>query len=242
MLKSDTKYLSSQQLPFPFFSQEKNIFENFYTGPNEIVVQSLKKLIANPKFIHSIYLWGHSFVGCSHLLQACAHEGSLQGLRSSYYSLKTLQKEYDPKELPLMLEEDEMICLDDLDVIVNCPLWEEILFHIYNILSTKSIPLITAAHQVPNTLGIHLADLRSRLNSGLLFQVQELNDAQKIKALQLRAELRGLVLPESVAQFLLTRLTRSSNALVDALNQLDWSSLARQRKLTIPFVKEILGL
>ena len=61
-------------------------------------------------------------------------------------------------------------------------------------------------------------------------------------ALQLRARLRGFEMPEDVCRFLLKRLDREMRSLFMTLDQLDHASITAQRKLTIPFVKEILKL
>jgi DnaA family protein len=45
-----------------------------------------------------------------------------------------------------------------------------------------------------------------------------------------------------VSRFLLKRLERDMRTLFQTLDQLDHASIRDQRKLTIPFVKEILGL
>ena len=58
--------------------------------------------------------------------------------------------------------------------------------------------------------------------------------------MQLRAGLRGFELPEDVGRFLLKRLDREMRTLFD--DRLDRASISAQRKLTIPFVKEALGL
>ncbi|WP_409414685.1 HdaA/DnaA family protein, partial [Escherichia coli] len=58
----------------------------------------------------------------------------------------------------------------------------------------------------------------------------------------LRARLRGFELPEDVGRFLLKRLDREMRTLFDTLDQLDRASITAQRKLTIPFVKDIIKL
>ena len=72
--------------------------------------------------------------------------------------------------------------------------------------------------------------------------MRELNDEQRLLALQQRAHLRGLEVSLEVGQFLLLRLPRDSQALFSALVQLDKASLSLKRKLTIPLVKSILKL
>jgi len=49
-------------------------------------------------------------------------------------------------------------------------------------------------------------------------------------------------LPVDVGRFLLNRLSRDMNTLLETLDKLDNASLEAKRKLTIPFVKEVLAL
>ncbi|MOA50116.1 DnaA regulatory inactivator Hda [compost metagenome] len=86
-----------------------------------------------------------------------------------------------------------------------------------------------------------LPDLKSRLTLALVFQLHALSDEDKLRALQLRASRRGLHLTDEVGRFILTRGPRSMNLLFDLLDILDQASLQAQRKLTIPFLKEIFG-
>jgi DnaA family protein len=62
-----------------------------------------------------------------------------------------------------------------------------------------------------------------------------------MKALQLRAQQRGLALSNEVTHYLLTHVSRSMSDLVVLLDKLDYESLAEQRKLTIPFIKKYMG-
>ena len=80
-------------------------------------------------------------------------------------------------------------------------------------------------------------DIQEFINS-----LDVLSDEDKLQALQLRARLRGFELPEDVGRFLLKRLDREMRTLFMTLDQLDRASITAQRKLTIPFVKEILKL
>ena len=62
-----------------------------------------------------------------------------------------------------------------------------------------------------------------------------------IFVLQARAEQRGLVLNDEVAGFIMRRSSRRLGALLSVLDQLDENSLRAQRRLTIPFVKSVMG-
>ena len=86
-----------------------------------------------------------------------------------------------------------------------------------------------------------LPDLVSRLQACTSFQLRLLTDDDKQKLLQQKARLRGMELPDEVARYLLNHQDRDIRALVATLDKLDKATLVHQRKLTIPFVKEILN-
>lgn len=102
--------------------------------------------------------------------------------------------------------------------------------------------LLITGDRPPRQLNLGLPDLASRLDWGQIYKLQPLSDEDKLQALQLRARLRGFELPEDVGRFLLKRLDREMRTLFMTLDQLDRASITAQRKLTIPFVKEILKL
>jgi DnaA family protein len=50
-----------------------------------------------------------------------------------------------------------------------------------------------------------------------------------------------MAMPEAVAHYLLQRHARDLTALFGLLERLDRASLAAQRRLTVPFVREVAG-
>ena len=58
----------------------------------------------------------------------------------------------------------------------------------------------------------------------------------------MHAEVRGFNLPNESANYLIKRVERNVGSLIDIINILDYESLSKQRKLTIPFIKNILNL
>jgi len=84
-------------------------------------------------------------------------------------------------------------------------------------------------------------DLRTRLAWGLVYHLKPLSDEEKKQHLRTEAARRGLELGEDVAGYLLARLPRDLGHLSGILEVLDRQSLARQRPLTLPFVREVLS-
>jgi DnaA family protein len=214
-------------------------FDNF-AGDQTIPNALLNQLHRDDPNLWYIYLWGKSGAGCSHLLQAACHRGRSMDLACVYLAL-TEPDALSP-ELLEGLENQDLICLDDIDSIVGDRQWEEAIFHLFNQAHASSTRLLIGNRKPPGKLVLGLADLKSRLTSGLVFHLQELTDEQKLNAMRLRASNRGMNLEQDVARFILTRSDRGIDRLFIALDKLDKASLHQQRKLTINLAKEVLGI
>jgi DnaA family protein len=235
--------MSPQQLSLGVSLNDDATFENFYAPaatPNEQVLSALRSQIetSSDPFI---FLWGAAGCGLTHLLQGACHHAQTLQKSFQYFPLRDLAG-YAPDELFVGLEELDLVVLDALDEVIARPEWELALFTLFNRLRDAGKLLLVAAVQGPQELPVNLPDLKSRLQWGTTFHVHTLDDDQKQAALQFRARARGLELNDEVAAYIIQRLSRDMNELFWQLNRLDHASLAEQRKLTIPFVKKVLGL
>ena len=185
-----------------------------------------------------VYLWGAESAGRTHLLQALCHASTLN--ESTIYLPLKDKAQYSP-EILQGIDSLALICLDDLECILGEREWEQELFSAFNAIKENKACLVIAASSAPHQLQIELPDLKSRLHSGLTYQVHRLNDEDKLAALQLRAGNRGLDMPEAVASYILQRSDRSLASLMQILDELDYRSLEEKRRLTLPLVKDVMG-
>ncbi len=223
----------SAQLPLGIGLRDSANFNNFFVGPNAEVVFQLER--GDEPFV---FLWGSEGSGRSHLLQAACHRMSAGTGGAVYLPLSE-----SPELAPAMLEGLEtmaLVTVDDLQQVAGQSEWEHGLFHLYNRARDSGCRIIVAADAPPAALGISLPDLSSRLGWGPVYQLLPLDDVDKCAALQLRAHRRGLELSDEVANYLLRRSPRGLHSLFSLLEHLDRASLAAQRRLTIPFVREQL--
>ncbi len=223
------------QLPLGVHLSDHARFSNYLAGPNREIVAGLQALLQGQE-PHLLYCSGAAGSGKSHLLQATCADAQSQGLNAWYLPL---QEELAPAVLEGM-EQADLLCLDGLQTVAGLPDWEEALFHLYNRVREQGTRLVVAGRGRPEELGLQLPDLVSRLYWGLLYRVQELEDRDRMAALQLRARCRGLELPAETGEYLLRRCPRDLPVLFALLDHLDVASLVAQRRLTIPFVKSVL--
>lgn len=226
------------QMTLPVSIRDDARFANYYTGPNQQVVDALQGQWT-VKGEPYIYLWGSSGSGASHLLQAACHYAEGLGHQSIYLPLNEL-KDYGPEVLE-GVDKLPLVAIDGLDAVVGDDAWEIALFHMFNRIRDQQSHLLVVANAAPKQLGIELDDLLSRLMWGVVFQLAHLSDDEKIEALILRARQRGFDLLDEVASFILTRGPRDMTGLSGVLDRLDQASLTAKRKLTIPFVKSEMG-
>ncbi len=218
------------QLPLALALQDHAVFETF-RAPGDGALAAVARDPAPP----GLWVAGPPGSGKSHLLQAiCAHR---QERRCAYVPLASAPA----PEMLEGLEALDLVCLDDLDRVVGEERWERALFRVVNGLSLAGGRLVVAAAGPPAELGIRLPDLVSRCQALALFRLRYLDDEERLEALRARARFRGFDLPADTARYLLRRVPRDMERLTALLDRLDTASLAASRRLTIPFVREVLG-
>jgi DnaA family protein len=226
------------QLPLSLNPQQVYRLSNFYFTQPELQ-QALVDFCAQST-IAFLYLWGGHASGKSHLLIAMTEQMQQSGKRTVYLPLSELVATTSPEVLQ-SLEQLDLLCIDELEAIVGLKDWEEAIFHCFNRLQDAGCHLVVASISNPAMTDIQLADLRSRLATGLIYQLETLDDTAKQQVLIVQAQARGLELPDEVAQYLLRHQSRDMRELIQLLQQLDKASMIEKRRLTIPFVRQVLS-
>lgn len=203
--------------------------ENFVAGRNAELLTVLRHALAGKQSERSLYLWGESGSGKSHLLQAAVAQAQLVGMKA-LYAHATMPSE-------MALESAQMVALDDVEVLDNAA--QIALFALYNRLRESGGVLLVSGTAAPAHLQLR-DDLRTRLGWGLVYQVQALSDEEKLQALHQHAQARGLILPPEVTQYLLRHGRRDLPSLLAMLDALDEHCLRLKRAATVPLLKEVM--
>lgn len=223
----------------PLHFPDDETFANFYPGKNQQFLEALRICLSEAG--RYLYFWSCKGAGRSHLLRAACAELTARGEAIGYLALGNRQN-YFPEMLECM-EHLALVCIDNIEVIAGDSVWELALFDLYNRICEQGVArLLIAGDRAPRQLNLALPDLASRLNGGRIYKLHPLSDEDKLQALKLRAHQRGFELPDDVGNFLLKRLNRDMRTLFNTLNCLDQASIIALRKLTIPFVKDVLNL
>lgn len=224
-----------QQLPLGVRWRDSSLFATFISGPNALAVSTLQ----SGERAGVIWLWGAPATGKSHLLQAsCAQTGE-RGELAAYFPMQE-RAEFSAESLG-GCERLALVCIDDVEEVARDGEWNRALFTLHNGLQEQRGRLLLSAVQPPAGVPWVLPDLASRMAASLVLQLRPLDDNEQVEVLRLRARRRGLDLPEDTALYLVRRVPRDLRTLCGLLDALDVASLASQRRLTVPFIKDVLA-
>ena len=196
--------------------------DNFVAGSNAEALTGLAAWLAPENRETSLFLWGEAGAGKTHLLRAS--EGNY------------CDGSYDP-DLAGISASLDFHAVDNVEALSGTG--QIALFNLFNRLRASGGRLLTAASLPPRQLALR-EDLRTRLGSGLIYQLQALTDDEKIEALATQATTRGLRLPPDALEYLLARAPRDMRSLMSLLTALDRYSLEHKRAITLPLLREVL--
>ncbi|MBI2352956.1 chromosomal replication initiator protein DnaA [Candidatus Dependentiae bacterium] len=227
-------------------------FDSFVVGENNsfayasarAVVQKLGKLY-NP-----LLLYGSSGLGKTHLLHAIGNEilAQFPEVVILYQTTDKFVNEFihairfdHIAKFQMKYRKIDVLLLDDIQFMVNKEQTQEAFFHIFNALYESNKQIILSSDTLPRNLGGLVDRLKSRLEWGLVADVQLPMLETKIAILKRKADQQKEILPDDVALFIAHQHVKSVRELEGSLIRvLAYASLTNQ-PIHIELVKKVLG-
>lgn len=220
-----------RQLLLDLGAEKPPTLDTFVVGQNAELLQLLRLLAlgaANTLSERFVYVWGDSAAGKSHLLRALASAPSVRYIPSD-----------GDADAFLFAPDVVLYLIDDCDKLSADA--QIAAFNLFNQVREHGAALIVTGAVPPARLAVR-EDLRTRLGWGLIYQVHELTDDEKITALSHAAQIRGMMLSAGVLPYLITHFRRDMRSLSAMLDALDQYSLETQRPITLPLLRNLLQL
>jgi len=230
------------QLPLKIGLRDDACFETFVTEKESLALafNELQGALMQSNG-RAFYLYGDSGVGKTHLLQASCRFVTEQGKASVYLP-------FEDHSLPLIpdvltgLEQMPLVCLDDMPHIIGQEKWEQSLANLITKTSVQGHTLILAGQQSINDWNIVTTDLAKALMTVLPIEMQALEEKEEIVFALKRHSLRlGFELPNDVGNYLIKTFSTDLQELLAVLKLLEQATLVEKRRLTLPFVKQVLN-
>ena len=136
------------------------------------------------------------------------------------------------------LSEKKCLIIENIELLKS----EILLFHLYNMLKEKKHNLMITSELSISQLNFELPDLKSRLLSMPQINIS-FPDDKLLKNLLIKQFLdKGVLVEMDVIDYLIKRIDRSFEAIPKLVSKIDFKSIEKTKKITIPFIKNIIKL
>ena len=220
----------AEQFVLDLSGPEPPSFDNFVAGANREALSTLQAVACAKSRESGVLLWGAQGAGKSHLLRAAASAAAHVRFVVEREKAQGLPSTGDVPPSTLLVVDR----VDEADASA-----QGTLFTLLNHLATNGGQWIATAALPPARLALR-EDLRTRIALGLVFEITPLADDDKAKALEAYARERGFRLSSEVIAYLLAHGRRDMPSLVATLAALDRHSLATQRAVSVPLIRDWL--
>jgi len=224
------------QLPLALHYPQDERLETFIGAPDGALAQL--RAIAVGASTDWVYLEGATGTGKTHQALAMCSHAEQAGRTPTYVPLSAVVGRVGAALEGL--EQRDLVVLDGLDAVAGQRSDEVALFDFHNRARAAGVTVLYTAQRAPGELGLVLPDLRSRLGQCVRVLLQPLDEEGRAAVLRERALRRGLAIDEAAIEWLLSHTGRELGGLITLLDWLDRESLAAKRRITVPFLRQVL--
>jgi len=222
----DREFLVGFQLTLGLKLSSKITLQNFISGSNKDFIEHLNhNLVLGTPFI--LYIWGQPSSGKSHLLQGACHELAYRGMQAGYLDLS---------------------CVKDLEILKGLEHLKMLAFDNYESLSPGAIEYLKRfiasswplRRQILMAGTTKLPPVFEGIEHITSYELQSLSLEELKVFLRIKAEERGLCLPDDVRDFMITHCDGNPEALLEQLEKIEQRCDVEKKKLSLKFARLIL--
>jgi chromosomal replication initiator protein len=228
-------------------------FESFVVGPcNRLAHASCIATSQNPGMIYNpLFLYGNVGLGKTHLLHAICHDArkqqdnvSIQFLSCEEFvngfisaiELGTVQ------DFQNQYRSVDILIIDDVQFLREREQSQEEFFHTFNALYNNRRQIILTADSAPQDLAALEERLISRFKWGLVARLDAPSYETRIAIVKKKAHLRGLDLPDGVAELVAEHIKTNIRELEGALTIIYATAQTADEPITVELARRALGV
>lgn len=255
--KGESRYLehmSNQQIGSSI--DPKKTFENFIIGPsNHLAFATAKAAAENPgkRDKHpSLYYYSNSGLGKTHLLHAIGNQIKhnfpqkiiclINANQFANEMVEAISKNQFHNFKRKYTEQIDVLMIDDIHIIRTKERTQEEIFNIFNILHEKQKQLIFTSDKKPEDIEGLEERLRTRLQWGLVVDIQAPDLETRIAILKQKAIELDVFVPDDVIEMIASSIRTNVRELEGALLRLEVFSNHMNRPIDREMAKQYLDL
>ncbi|MFH1644517.1 MAG: chromosomal replication initiator protein DnaA [bacterium] len=230
---------------------ENYTFDSFVVGPNNSLAHAAAYAITKSlgTVYNPLFIYGGTGLGKTHLLHSIGNEVRKNNVDAKIY-YETSDKfindfinsiRFDrTNRFRQKYQKLDLFLLDDIQFFSNKEQTQEMFFHIFNTLFEQKKQIIFSSDTFPQEITGLQSRLKSRLESGLVADIQTPDLETKIAILKKKAILHSILINDEVAEFIASRVLSNIRELEGALIRVGAFSSLTNQKLTLELAQKVL--
>lgn len=230
---------------------ENYVFENFIVGQSNSLAHAAAYAICENlgNVYNPLFIYGGTGLGKTHLLHAIGNEARRRdpNLVVRYETSDTFVNDFinsirfdRSHQFRSRYQKIDIILFDDIQFFSNKEQTQEVFFHIFNDLYEQQIQIVLSSDTFPKEISGLQSRLKSRMEWGLVADIQMPDLETKIAILKRKAEASGISLSNDVADFIASRVISNIRELEGALIRVSAFSALTNQPISLELAKKVL--
>jgi len=201
-------------------------FESFVVGEeNALAFESARKAVQQPGATNPLTIIGPCGLGKTHLLQAIGHAAWATGLSVIYAPAERFGNDYARardhgyEQFRNRYRNTDVLLIDDVQFFEGRPGFQEAFFHAFNDLHVAGKQIAVSCDRAPAQLSGIIEPLRSRLQWGLVADLQRPSFDTRVAILRAKSLRHALRLPDEALELIAERCCPTVRELEGSLNR-----------------------
>ncbi len=226
-------------------------FDNFVVGPSNSLAHAAAYAICENigKVYNPLFIYGGTGLGKTHLLHAIGNEVSKRNseLVVRYETADAFINDFINSirfdrsvQFRSRYQNVDLILFDDIQFLSNKEQTQESFFHIFNMLYEHQKQIVLSSDTFPKEIHGLQSRLKSRMEWGLVADIQTPDIETKIAILNRKSDLHSISLPEDVAEFIASRVVSNIRELEGALIRIGAFASLTNQQISLEMARKVL--
>lgn len=226
-------------------------FNSFVVGPSNSLAHAAAYAVSQGlgRVYNPLFIYGGTGLGKTHLMHAIGNEVKRRNPQSvvCYETADHFMNEFinsirfdKSHQFREKYQRIDLLLVDDVQFFSNKEQTQETFFHIFNILYEQQKQIILSSDTFPKEITGLQSRLKSRMEWGLVVDIQTPDLETKIAILKKKADMHNINLNDEVADFIAGRVISNIRELEGSLIRIGAFSALTNQPVTLELAKRVL--